>query len=231
MWAETVSPWIAYPLAAIVALIVSVLLAILFGDSPRTTIEFGVGSTISFLLLLMLVPVIGAARDKVRQRVCMSNLHRIGLASLQYAADYDNQLPVASEWTDQVTPYLPEDREHKNRFGCPAAPKYQYGFAMNGAVSEKQATDLASATPLLYDSITNRRNASDRVPLASLPERGRHRKGNDILYTDGHTQWHASEPGSLRHESVPPSGFADVLPMDRHFQRRTCAGHRRSAPL
>ena len=65
--------------------------------SAFTLIELLVVIAIIAILAAILFPVFAQARAKARQTVCISNLKQIGLASMMYAQDYDENLPGG--WT------------------------------------------------------------------------------------------------------------------------------------
>jgi prepilin-type N-terminal cleavage/methylation domain-containing protein/prepilin-type processing-associated H-X9-DG protein len=58
-----------------------------------TLIELLVVIAIIAILAAILFPVFAQAREKARQTSCISNLKQIGLATLQYAQDYDETYP------------------------------------------------------------------------------------------------------------------------------------------
>jgi len=59
-----------------------------------TLIELLVVVAIIALLAALLFPVFAQAREKGRQASCLSNVRQIGLATLMYAQDYDETVPL-----------------------------------------------------------------------------------------------------------------------------------------
>ena len=64
--------------------------------SGFTLIELLVVIAIIAILAAILFPVFARAREKARQSSCQSNLKQIMLAEIQYMADYDQRLPIAT---------------------------------------------------------------------------------------------------------------------------------------
>jgi prepilin-type N-terminal cleavage/methylation domain-containing protein/prepilin-type processing-associated H-X9-DG protein len=60
-----------------------------------TLIELLVVIAIILLFTAILFPVFGRTRENARRSTCQSNLRNIGLAFMQYAQDYDEQLPFS----------------------------------------------------------------------------------------------------------------------------------------
>lgn len=65
-------------------------------DSGFTLIELLVTIAIIALLIGILLPVLGAARESARQSVCLSNIRQIGMAVHTYAADHQDRIPPHS---------------------------------------------------------------------------------------------------------------------------------------
>ncbi|NPV45515.1 MAG: DUF1559 domain-containing protein [Armatimonadetes bacterium] len=93
-----------------------------------TLIELLVVIAIIAILAAILFPVFAKARAKARQTSCLSNQKQIGLALMQYIADYDETFPPAyfylngansrggySQWSGMIMPYC----RSQQLFVCP----------------------------------------------------------------------------------------------------------------
>ncbi|HEX7010743.1 MAG TPA: DUF1559 domain-containing protein, partial [Phycisphaeraceae bacterium] len=67
---------------------------LVLGRRGFTLIELLVVISIIGLLISILLPALGAARDGARTAKCLSNLRQLGLGLLAYAADYDGKFPA-----------------------------------------------------------------------------------------------------------------------------------------
>lgn len=67
-----------------------------FGDRAFTLIELLVVMAVTALLLAMLLPVLGNARESAKLLRCASQLRQIGLTLQTYANDHDSVLPPAA---------------------------------------------------------------------------------------------------------------------------------------
>lgn len=141
------------------------------------------------VMAAVLMPVIMQAREKARSTTCLSNLKIQGLALAMYTQDYDETLPRAKRWMDDLLPYIKDARV----FRCPSARRAgveAYGYAYNSGVAAKRLADLGdpASTRAIYDSSNLARNAADR--LTSLPRPGRHlvvhaARGNNFVFLNG----------------------------------------------
>jgi len=125
----------------------------------------------------------------------MSHVKQIAYMQILYSADFDDRYPLRDNWMDSTTGY----RKGDDMLRCPTfaddrnAPKNQYGYAMNQAMSGRKPPPNYAEVPLVFDSINLARNASGT--LDSLPDPPRHGKGNIIGYADGHAK--GVEPSSI----------------------------------
>ena len=70
-----------------------------------TLIELLVVISIIALLVGILLPALGAARETAKLAVCASGLHQMGVGVMAYAIDYDSYLPSDEQTTANFGPY------------------------------------------------------------------------------------------------------------------------------
>ncbi len=102
-----------------------------------TLIELLVVIAIIAILAAILFPVYNATREKGRTSACAQNIRQLALAIVQYADDYDDELPVGM-WTDLTTgqthywyeglmPYI----QNYDIWTCPSEPDVWLGYGYN----------------------------------------------------------------------------------------------------
>ncbi len=150
---------------------------------------------------------------------CQNRLKQLALGFLMYAQDYDERMPMADRWCDQIFPYV----RNETLFTCPAddAP---WSYAMNyklsrGAVEKAQAP---YATIALFESEPSRKNAYDKGKPAgaTLANPPRHGEENNFAWLDGHVSSQRTPVVDFdyyrvtgkRHAQPPPPGLPTAQP-------------------
>jgi prepilin-type N-terminal cleavage/methylation domain-containing protein/prepilin-type processing-associated H-X9-DG protein len=123
------------------------------GNRPTsgfTLIELLVVIAIIAILAAILFPVFAQAREKARQTSCLSNEKQLGLAFMQYVADYDGTFPVGTAgpgngpvgWGGQIYPYVKSVEVYK----CPSDASLN-GNGISYAMNSNMEIDDFSKTP------------------------------------------------------------------------------------
>ena len=103
-----------------------------------TLIELLVVISIIALLLAILMPSLGMAKEKARQVVCKSNLHQWGIMFQMYATDYDDKFHTGWRgttdytglWLHALRPYYSGNNDVRT---CPSATKLESDSTIGGA--------------------------------------------------------------------------------------------------
>jgi prepilin-type processing-associated H-X9-DG protein len=112
------------------------------------------------IVLAILLPPLGAARELSCEAVCFSNVRRIGLACQMYADDYSGSLPQS---IDLLTNYVDSSKP----FICPSAKdRTHFSYELTGVTQKWGGTN-------------------DVVLLEVEP---RHRGRRTVLYGDGRVE-------------------------------------------
>ena len=130
-------------------------------------------------------PEMMLARDKAMQAVSQSNLRQIALGVILYAQDHNETLPDADQWVDEIMPYVKTEAVFRD----PAAPDQKWSYAFNSNLSGVTMSEIENpaATVLLFESTNDKKNDSGEGD--SVPVPGRHSKGSDYAWVNGHVKW------------------------------------------
>ncbi len=71
-----------------------------------TLIELLVAIAVIAVLMAVLLPSLGRARESAKRIVCSGQVKQVGIAVLAYASDYVNRMPTYNSNTAQSRPYL-----------------------------------------------------------------------------------------------------------------------------
>jgi hypothetical protein len=114
----------------------------------------------------------------------IERMKRMSLATMLYSSDYDDYLPLSSNWMDATVPYAgTETIYHSPIF---AGTDEFFGYAMDQAVSGVSLTALENpaTTFLFFDSTILIRNANGSPDTRPVP--GRYEGKNTWSFCDGH---------------------------------------------
>lgn len=125
-----------------------------------------------------------------RSDASLSNVKQMSTATILYAIDYDERLPVADRWMDDLYPYIKSDDLYKDHDWVDA-PEKEYGFAFFKPLSSVDASTVLDpeTVPLIFPSTLGVRNAAS--DLSTLPATPRSKEGHPVAFLDTHA-WRSS---------------------------------------
>jgi prepilin-type N-terminal cleavage/methylation domain-containing protein/prepilin-type processing-associated H-X9-DG protein len=129
-----------------------------------TLIELLVVIAIIAILAAILFPVFASAREKARQTTCASNLKQMGLATMQYVQDFDENYPTGYfntgstyvYWYNIIMPYVASDSASNTLIAfCPSAPHTTtIAYAMNPRVAGMNPPEVTDSTSGFFNYTT-----------------------------------------------------------------------------
>lgn len=170
---------------------------------PQTSLPFIlVTAAVVVVIAAILGPVFASARSNAREVVCVANVKQQAQALLFYTQDWDQTLPTAANWMDEIAPYMKKAEDYTSGTGERAAPftcpvvdadkdyalKLVYGYAYNSLLSKLRVEVIAAPSDavMIFESSYVGKNAAD--PLSSIMRPGRHHGGDNVTYVDGHVK-------------------------------------------
>ncbi|HEX4000387.1 MAG TPA: DUF1559 domain-containing protein [Pirellulales bacterium] len=180
-----------------------------------TLIELLVVIGIIGILLALLLPAVQAARSAARRALCLSNLHQIGLAMLQFTNENHGAFPwtydqgTTSSWVVTLKPYMESSDDIRLCPEDPMGPQRVLANA-NGICSSSYVINqyVAEAAPDGY-SVLNVNWIADKPKLIVLFEGAD--TGRTVLDDHVHTAtWFA--PGDIANGNVWPVITAEINP-------------------
>ncbi|MHB8637062.1 MAG: hypothetical protein ACYC96_11395 [Fimbriimonadaceae bacterium] len=142
----------------------------------------------------ILFPAFRHARIVAVRRTALSRMQSLAAASLLYATDNDDRLPMASTWMDSLAKY---DRGRRD-FYSPGVRQPNsrqpraYGIAFMRSLSgvKLDAVQRPTERVLLFDSTLTERNASSGLETLPKPPRygSAETGGNVLAFVDGHVE-------------------------------------------
>lgn len=155
------------------------------------------GTLVGILVALMiggmaaiLFPVFSQAKAQARSATCLSNVQQLGLALRMYQSDWDEQYPLAANWTDSLREgYLSETQQ--GLLVCPEVIEAGYNYALNKAVAGKSLERVAGPDRLvvLFEADQPANFAGGPRDIAAP----RHRGQNAFGFADGSAAMRAEQ--------------------------------------
>ena len=204
-------------------------------NRPRkgfTLIELLVVIAIIAILAAILFPVFARVRETARQTSCLSNLRQYSLATLMYAEDHDELLPMSAAlhgtciatFYGIVAPYVKNEQVTR----CPTEPEAMdinkiYAGAVTACPGTPRFTSYSTNLALFVDgfggnapvSLGALNRPTDTVMLydgnvasdETQPVQARHNESFVAAHVDGHVKSiKATESGSGTTMAIPPPG-------------------------
>jgi hypothetical protein len=153
------------------------------GARERTHIQWVVVAAICLLLFVMLRPTFVHMAEVRDFQTCQTHMRKIALAVKTYAADYDDTLPLSSNWTEAVlgsmtptsgTGFKLADELHCPRDKSGGKSSYAYNSLLSGispgvksdspaAESRRASIQRFDRVPLIFEHHGSPMNASNLV--------------------------------------------------------------------
>jgi len=147
----------------------------------------GGGCLALVLFAAVLFPVFSQAKLAATNTLCISNVKRLGIANVIYAAEFDDKFPLGPKWNEAIAKYEPDE----TTFHCPIALRESgpssYGYGFNEDMAGEGVVPAPEKTILLFES-------QDLSPgflggEADLADPVRHKKGGHFGMADSSAKY------------------------------------------
>jgi len=155
---------------------------------PRHVALALVGVGLSVAVYEMSIPL----RESGLKSSCQTNLKQLGLATMQYARDYDEGWMIAPNWKPGLAPYLGgriQRPQIARLFICPKTTD-GYAYNLNLSASYLEAVSEPATLALFYEP-ASAINADNGKNWAM---NGIHGDGSNVGFADGHVKWLRVKP-------------------------------------
>jgi type II secretory pathway pseudopilin PulG len=190
-----------------------VTVASLWRGQAFTLIELFIVVAVVMLLISLLLPALGKAKEFTRSSVCQNNMRQFGVNIYQYTNDYEDWMPVTCfQYTDDwMTPVI---GDNKTALLCPSGmdeiggSNYMYniylgtyyaswGYPSNPQLAPRKLTRcrMPSGCAVLIDAkcktwVSKAFNYTANTGDVMLQaDRHRHHSGINALHADSHVAW------------------------------------------
>lgn len=140
------------------------------------------------IVVVILFPVFARPSHTGHRNYVISNLKQLALATMMYAADYDEHLPPAEKWMDAIYPYHKNSQIHHDPTVVDSEQD-EYGIAFFDPVSLADLNAIANVgdVPMVFQSVLMGKNAHS--DLRTLPFVSRNKSPvNFVALLDGHVK-------------------------------------------
>ena len=141
---------------------------------------------IPIMMMAILMPALGKAREQARRVVCGTNMSSLGKAMLIYANDYEDKFPTPSKWCDLLIEHAEVSQQ---TLRCKGAAEGPCNYAMNKNVEELGANAPPDMV-LLFETSPGWNQSGGPEILTTENHNG---EGCNILFNDLHVAFIKTE--------------------------------------